>query len=62
MQQLAKKTTINSDNILFEKDVNLIGSDNFSDAPTNRVKITTKSIKKENGNKVNLNLESRYFC
>lgn len=55
---IGKKTTINSDNILFEKDVNLIGSDNFSDAPNNRVKITTKSIKKENGNNVNLNLEN----
>ncbi len=55
---ISKKTTINSDSILFEKDVNLIGSDNFSDAPNNRVKITTKSIKKENGNKVNLNLEN----
>ena len=53
-----KKTTINSDNILFEKDVKLIGSDNFSDAPNDRVKITTKSIKKENGNSVNLNLEN----
>ncbi|WP_039749960.1 hypothetical protein, partial [Campylobacter ureolyticus] len=55
---ISKKTTINSDNILFEKDVNLIGSDNFSDAPNNRVKIRTKSTKKENGNKVNLNLEN----
>ena len=55
---IGKKTTINSDNILFEKDVNLIGSDNFSDAPNNRVKITTKSIKKENSNNVNLNLEN----
>ena len=53
-----KKTTINSDNILFEKDVKLIGSDNFSDAPNDRVKITTKSIKKENGNDVKLNLEN----
>ncbi|MCZ6157591.1 autotransporter outer membrane beta-barrel domain-containing protein [Campylobacter ureolyticus] len=55
---IGKKTTMNSDNILFEKDVNLIGSDNFSDAPNDRVKITTKSIKKENGNNVNLNLEN----
>ena len=55
---ISKKTTMNSDNILFEKDVNLIGSDNFSDAPNDRVKITTKSIKKENGNNVNLNLEN----
>ena len=55
---IGKKTTINSDNILFKKDVNLIGSHNFSDASNNRVKITTKSIKKENGNKVNLNLEN----
>lgn len=55
---IGKKTTINSDNILFEKDVNLIGSDNFSDAPNNRVKITTKSIKKENGNNVKLSLEN----
>ena len=55
---ISKKTTINSDSILFEKDVNLIGSDNFSDAPNDRVKITTKSIKKENGNSVNLNLEN----
>lgn len=55
---IGKKTTINSDNILFEKDVKLIGSDNFSDAPNDRVKITTKSIKKENGNNVNLNLEN----
>ncbi|GKH60876.1 hypothetical protein CE91St25_12120 [Campylobacter ureolyticus] len=55
---IGKKTTINSDNILFEKDVKLIGSDNFSDAPNDRVKITTKSIKKENGNDVKLNLEN----
>ena len=55
---IGKKTTMNSDNILFEKDVNLIGSDNFSDTPNDRVKITTKSIKKENGNNVNLNLEN----
>ncbi|MCZ6172262.1 autotransporter outer membrane beta-barrel domain-containing protein [Campylobacter ureolyticus] len=55
---IGKKTTINSDNILFEKEVNLIGSDNFSDAPNDRVKITTKSIKKENGNNVKLSLEN----